>query len=289
MLKEGRCALASTFASYKYMLFYGETGTFIFVMSSYFGVLFSDWNFVFMDCFWVISMAFTLPFAKAADKLAPSRLTSSLFSAHTLTSFLGIIVINFLFLVLAWGVLSQQDFYQCRKWEDSIIQLFSIGDNNETTVIFLVASFQFVLSAIPLNFGFEHRASFFRNWLFVSFVVIWVVIHFTVILYPSRLSCFFRVNCENKNVYRGAVFDFTLPIQNPWHHTMMPFTSSQMMTKKMMSLLPSKVKERAADFKGTMSWLFAKEKQRCEGNNRRSISSCGHFCCCCCFCCYSLF
>jgi hypothetical protein len=53
-------------------------------------------------------------------------------------------------------------------------------------------------------------------------VIAWTVIHFTIILYPSTLSCFFRVNCDNDNVVRGATSSDLTPIQNPWNTTVMP-------------------------------------------------------------------
>jgi cation-transporting ATPase 13A3/4/5 len=223
VLKEGRCTLASAFSSYKYMIMYGQIETINQMVCAWFAVTFSEWCWVFMDGFWVITMAFSLPYADVAPKLAPNRPTSSILSLHTLASTLGVLLINFLFLVLALGVLFQQDFFQCRKWDTiSIADVTAIGDNYESSVVFLVSGYQYITSAIAFNFGFQHRASWWKNWRFQFFVIAWTVIHFTVILYPSTLSCFFRVNCENKNVLRGATVEDRTPIQNPWGHTLMP-------------------------------------------------------------------
>lgn len=177
-----------------------------------------------MDGFWVITMAFTLPYAEVADKLAPNRPTSSILGPKTLSSVLGVLLINFLFLVLALGVLFQQDWYQCRKWGEgtSIADVTAIGDNYEATVVFLVSGYQYITSGMAFNFGYKDRAGWIYNWRFIFFIVAWTVVHFTIILYPSTLSCFFRVNCENKNVLRGATSDDLVPIQNAWNHTVMP-------------------------------------------------------------------
>jgi magnesium-transporting ATPase (P-type) len=43
VLKEGRCALASAFASYKYMIMYGQVETMNQLMNAYFQVTFSEW------------------------------------------------------------------------------------------------------------------------------------------------------------------------------------------------------------------------------------------------------
>jgi len=49
VLKEGRCALASAFASYKYMIQYGQTEAFNQMACAYFQVTFSEWCWVFLD------------------------------------------------------------------------------------------------------------------------------------------------------------------------------------------------------------------------------------------------
>jgi hypothetical protein len=159
-----------------------------------------------------------------AATLAPNRPTSSILGARTLSSVLGVLLLNFLFIVLALGLLYLQPWYACRQWGDSvsIADVTAIGDNYESSVVFLVSGYQYITSAIAFNFGFQHRAAWYQNWRFWGFVVTWTVIHFTVILYPSTLSCFFRVNCENDNVLRGATSEDLVPLQNPWHHTLMP-------------------------------------------------------------------
>ena len=176
-----------------------------------------------MDGFWVITMAFALPFAGVAEKLAPERPTSSILGPRTISSVLGVLAINFCFTVLALGILFQQDWFKCRKWEEgSVADVTSIGDNYETEVVFIVSGYQYISSAMAYNFGFKHRAGWLYNWRFVFFVIVWTIIHFVIVLYPSTLSCFFRVNCDNEDVVRGATIDSKTPIQNPWNTTVMP-------------------------------------------------------------------
>lgn len=168
-------------------------------------------------------MAFSLPFADVAAKLAPERPTSSILGPRTLASALGVLAINFAFICLALGVLFEQPWFQCRKWEAGAIDdVTIIGDNYESSVLFIVMGAQYVSSAFPYNFGFLHRANWIYNWRFVIFVIIWIVIHFIVILYPSSLSCFFRVNCDNDDVVRFATSSDKVPIQNSWNTTVMP-------------------------------------------------------------------
>jgi len=71
-------------------------------------------------------MAFTLPLARPADRLSNTRPTASILGWHTLSSALGVLAINFLFLVIALFLLFAQDWYQCRKWTDNDVSNVSI-------------------------------------------------------------------------------------------------------------------------------------------------------------------
>jgi cation-transporting ATPase 13A3/4/5 len=223
LLKEGRCTLSAAISSYKYMIIYGQIETILQITSAYFAITVSEWCWVFLDGFWVISMSFSIPFSGVAAKLAPERPTSSILGPHTLASVLGVLVINFLFMVLGLGLLFSEDWFKCRKWEPgSIADVTSLGDNYESSLLFTVMGYQWITSGIAFNFGFQHRASGLLNWRFMFFAIVWTIIHFVVILYPSELSCFFRVNCDNENVVRGATNNEYTPIQNPWNTTLMP-------------------------------------------------------------------
>lgn len=128
VLKEGRCALASALKVYKYELMYGQVTTFNQMANAYYGITFAEWNWVFMDAIWMITMAFTLPRAKANKKLSPARPTASLLGAHTMSSYLGILLINFLAMVVGLVALNQQSWYSCRKWVlDDISYILVLG------------------------------------------------------------------------------------------------------------------------------------------------------------------
>lgn len=223
VLKEGRCALCSALASYKYMIMYGQVETINQVVCAYFKTTPGDWNWIFMDGIWVIIMAFTLPLAKAAKKLAPSRPTSSLLGPHTMTSAIGILAINFFFVAIALWLLHQQDWFQCRKWDGGkgLANLSYICDNYETSVIFLISGYQYINSAVPYNFGFAYRADWIKNYIFVFFAVAFTALHFYITLVPGSVSCLFRVNCVNEKVVPDPFGDI-IAIQNSYHTTIMP-------------------------------------------------------------------
>ena len=176
-----------------------------------------------MDGIWTITMAFTLPLAKPAERLANTRPTASILGWHTLSSAVGVLLINFVFTVIALFVLVGQDWYQCRKWTDNdVSNALIIGDNYESEVIFLVTGFQYVSSAMAYNFGFEFRQAWWRNYWFVLAAGTFTFLHFYITLVPGELSCFWRVNCGNENVVNSVTTREKVPIQNPYNTTVMP-------------------------------------------------------------------
>jgi len=171
-------------------------------------------------------MAFTLPFAYSQKRLSAVRPPSSLFGAYTMCSFLGVLIINFAFLCLGLGLLNLEDFYQCRKWSPgSISNPNVIGDNYESSVIFIVSGAQYVSSAMAFNFGYKFRASWLYNWRFLMFCTVYITLHFVSILHPSSLSCFYRLNCDAEHTCPQAT-DISIPTQiyNPWNTTIMPMS-----------------------------------------------------------------
>ena len=96
-------------------------------------------------------------------------------------------------------------------------------DNYESEVIFLVTGAQYISSAIALNFGYEFRRAWIRNYVFAILVSGFSFIQLYIIFVPGKLSCFFRVNCENENVVGGVTGGGALtPIQNFFNTTIMP-------------------------------------------------------------------
>jgi cation-transporting ATPase 13A3/4/5 len=222
VLREGRCALSSSFSSYKYMLMYGQVETFNQVANAYFNTTFGEWCWLFLDGIWPITMAFSLPLSRAAKKLSKKHPTASILSPHTLFSACGVLAINVLFLVISLVMLFNQDWFQCRMWDGDNMRDFFVGDNYETSTIFVVTGYQYISSAAAFNFGYTWRRSWWRNYVFVFFFLLWTIMHFVATLHPSEFSCIFRLNCTNENVVRSVTFSEPQPINNNFNTTLMP-------------------------------------------------------------------
>lgn len=103
--------------------------------------------------------------------------------------------------------------------------MLKIGDNYESTVIFLVSGLQFLSSAMAYNFGYEHRAAWYMNRRFAILSISFSFIQFYITLVPGKLSCLFRVNCLNDNLVLQVTSeggDKLVPLQNPYASTVMP-------------------------------------------------------------------
>ena len=223
VLREGRCALASSFASYKYMILYGQVETINQMINAYFQVTFAEWCWVFMDGVWTVTLAFALPLARAAKKLSPTRPTASLLGPATMFSACGVLAIYFIFTVIALVLLFDQDWFQCRKWGSfDVSNVVTITDNYEAETLFLVTGYQYISSAIVFNFGYEWRQAWIRNFILVWLVCAYTFMQFWITLVPGELSCFWRVNCVNEDTVRSVTGFEPEPILNPFNTTVMP-------------------------------------------------------------------
>jgi hypothetical protein len=80
------------------------------------------------------------------------------------------LVLNLFFITVGLTLLFKQDWFQCRMWEATVVNIeLDLGDNYETSVLFIVGGFQFIATAIALNFGYSWRAPWYTNYWFLGF------------------------------------------------------------------------------------------------------------------------
>jgi hypothetical protein len=176
-----------------------------------------------MDGIWVSCMSFTLPLAKAAKYLSKLRPTASILGPNTMWSACGTLAINFVFLVIALAALFAQDWFQCRKWSSSDVSVVTvIGDNYESSVIFIVSGYQYISSAAAFNFGYSFRQNWFRNYVFVFLFLLFTAMQFSMTLTASHFSCIWRVNCDNDHAVRIVTNPDPMAINNIYSTTVMP-------------------------------------------------------------------
>jgi magnesium-transporting ATPase (P-type) len=234
VLKEGRAALATSFASYKFLIQYGETIVMSKLLYSYFSVSLSEWVWIVCDSFFVVTLAYTMALSKPAARLAPKRPTASLLGPETIASSVGTIMINTIFSWAAIFWLASQEFYVCSEFDSTrvdITQWRLLADNYEGEVLGFVVLYQVITSAFVGNFGFAYRESWFKNYPFViAWILSFVLITCMVILPPNSFGCWFRFNCGNPEAlvalgYFTDVSEVTweiTPYNNPFQHNVLP-------------------------------------------------------------------
>ncbi|KAG1467446.1 hypothetical protein G6F56_004412 [Rhizopus delemar] len=199
LLKQGRAALATSFSNYKFLILYGESMAFWELCMFYFTVIASQPVWITIDGFITTSMTIAITQALPAKKLSPCRPTAKPLGAYTLSSLLGVIFINFWFLVCSIVWLFQQDWFICNQFDSSAIdsaKWWLLADNYEAEVISIVIIFQFFNSGAIVNFGSQFRQSWWRNY---ALVFVWsaffVSTSYLTLADPNPYSCIFRFNC----------------------------------------------------------------------------------------------
>jgi magnesium-transporting ATPase (P-type) len=225
VLKEGRCAMASTMAAYKNVIMYCLSVSYCSLIMYAKGVSFSDFMWIAVDVFWTVVFTLTIPLAKASDTISMARPPASLLSLQTVGSVMGIIAINYLFMMVAFFVLFSEDWFQCRQLDTNALgtgSILSLSDHYDTSVLFLMAGAQIITAAIAFSFGYKYRQAWFRNYRFAVPAVGYAIIHIFITLVPGSISCFYRINCDNDHIVRGVLNSEPIPIGNPYNTTIMP-------------------------------------------------------------------
>ncbi|KAJ1679407.1 hypothetical protein EV182_002115, partial [Spiromyces aspiralis] len=206
LLRQGRGGLATSFAGYKYMILYGQTMAMLKLNAFYFAISVSQPLWIFIDALITVGVSAAIAFSPPAKKLAPYRPTARILGPQTLASTIGLVAINWIFLIGGWFWLFSQGWYRCHQFDPSEIDLSAwwlLGDNYEAELLAFLCLFQFVNNGFVFNFGHYYRRPFFRNYPLIAIWAAFIVIVSIVLLdNPSRLSCWMRLNCGSPDTLR---------------------------------------------------------------------------------------
>jgi len=191
LMKEGRCALVTSFGVFKYMALYSFI-QFISVLILYTNKTnLGDTQFLYIDLVITTTVAVLMGRTAAWDHLVATRPPGSLVSGPTLFSILLQILVS-----LA-GQLAAIFFLQTRSWYNPV----EINSPNEevilcwdTTTIFLVSSYQYLSLATVFSRGPPYRRPFYTNVLYLVALVLLTSFTTLLLLYPPpALAKFFEL------------------------------------------------------------------------------------------------
>jgi len=159
LLREGRCALVTSFQAFKYMTAYSMIQFTTTVILLTVGSMPGPWQYLFIDLFIVMPLAFLSEYAGSYHKLSKRRPVSSLLSREILSSLLLQLAVNVAFQVVAFLSLRTQDWF-------TPVVLQPDSDNircYENTALFVFTNLQYVASICAFSAGKPFRKPIYKN------------------------------------------------------------------------------------------------------------------------------
>ncbi|KAI8144486.1 hypothetical protein BJV82DRAFT_712442 [Fennellomyces sp. T-0311] len=231
LIRQGRGALATSITNYKYLILYGQVMMMLKIFTFYFSITMSQNVWIAIDVFITVFLTWAVSQSKAAKRLAPQRPTARLLGPQTLASGMGLVAINWLFLIGAFVMLYKQNWFRCNEFDASAVNLakwWLLADNYEAAVLALVCLYDFINNAAVFNFGHKFRESWWRNY---PLIILWlgyiVIVSYWTLADPNNFGCLFRFNCGTKSVLEQIGYTppsrSVEPYNTPLGHNVMPW------------------------------------------------------------------
>lgn len=201
LLREGRGALHTSFACYKFLIMYGLMFSILKLCCYWYGVIICQMGYLFIDGVAVLSLGYAMTLSYPENTLGKARPTSSLLGPINVASVFGVWVINIVFLIGAiLFMVEQPDYVRWPAKYSHGANWWTLGDNWESTVLFFTMYFQFITSAFVFTFGSIFRKSIFHNWVIViCYGSLMVLMSFVLLLPPSGFTSLWHVASEQFN------------------------------------------------------------------------------------------
>ncbi|KAI8368373.1 hypothetical protein EDC96DRAFT_441550 [Choanephora cucurbitarum] len=230
LIRQGRGALATSITNYKYLVMYGQVMMMLKIFTFYFSITMSQNVWIAIDVLITVLLTWAVSQSHAAKRLEGQRPTARLLGPQTLSSAMGIVAINWLFLIGAFVMLFKQAWFRCHEFDASAVDIskwWLLADNYEAEVLALVTLFQFINNAATFNFGYKFRKSFWRNYALVFLWLLYIaIVSYWTLADPNRFGCLFRFNCGTKQVLSQLGYTppptYVEPYNTPLGHNIMP-------------------------------------------------------------------
>ncbi|KAI9260854.1 hypothetical protein EDC94DRAFT_129350 [Helicostylum pulchrum] len=229
LIRQGRGALATSLTGYKYLIMYGQVMMMLKIFTFYFSVTVSQNVWIFIDVFITVLLTWAVSQSQAATHLEPERPTARLLGPQTLASGMGLVLINWLFLIGSFTFLFQQDWFRCNEFDSAAVDIskwWLLADNYEAEVLALVCLFQFINNAAVFNYGYKFRQAFWKNYVLVFLWLLYLaVVSSWLLADPNEFGCMMRFQCGTKEVLEQLGYNnppSVEPYNTPLGHNVMP-------------------------------------------------------------------
>lgn len=187
VIREGRAALVTSFGCFKYMALYSLI-QFCSVLILYtYGVNLADFQYLYVDLVITTSVAVLMGYTRAHDKLTVKKPPGSLVKFTNIISILMQVALVIIFQMASFLYLQVQPWYN----RIDVSKQNNNGDNivqcHETTLIFLVSSYQYITVAFAFSKGPPHRKRFYTNVPFTIVTILLVGFTSLLLIHPFQL------------------------------------------------------------------------------------------------------
>ncbi|CAH8487024.1 unnamed protein product [Schistosoma turkestanicum] len=197
LIREGRCALTTSFGAFKFMVGYSMIQFFSVILLYYIGSNISDLQYMFIDVIVITTMGLTFGYTPAYPRLSVERPEMRLVSTVTLLS-LGL-------QLLTCGLV-QFSVFVFTRLQPWYLPLFAYHEdyelkNFESTAIFTVSVYQYIILAIVFSKSAPYRRSILSNHLFVVNIIACVAGSLYLTSQPARVVRKVFELCRFPSVY----------------------------------------------------------------------------------------
>ncbi|KAL7063632.1 hypothetical protein AAHC03_0913 [Spirometra sp. Aus1] len=183
LIREGRCALATSFGTFKFMMGYSLTQFTSILMLYWVKSSLSDMQFLYIDLFLITSLGITYGYSKAYPTLSVEPPVMRLVSPTTLLSLgLQLLLVVSAQLAAFLYVRSQDWYVGLSLLDDEKYELL----NYDNTALFLMSSYQYIFLAVIFSKGPPYRRPMYSNVLFLANVLITVGVNVFLTVYEGE-------------------------------------------------------------------------------------------------------
>ncbi|KAL3676685.1 hypothetical protein R1sor_026633 [Riccia sorocarpa] len=201
LLREGRGALHTSFACYKFLIMYGLMFSILKLCCYWYGIILCQMDYLFIDGVAVLSLGYAMTLSYPEQQLGKTRPTSSLIGGLNVGSVVGVWVINLMFTIGALIFMRKEEGYV--QWPARFSHgaaWWTLGDNWESTVLFFTMYMQYITSAFIFSFGSSFRKNvFFNYFLMVAYWGLVIFVSVLLLLPHSQFTELWHVSSEQFN------------------------------------------------------------------------------------------
>lgn len=181
VLREGRCALATSIQSFKFMALYSMVQFTSVSLLYYAGSNLSDNQYIWIDLLTILPLAIFMSYSKAHSKLSIKQPCASLMSFEVLGSVIVQTVLAAVFQCIVFFAIREQSYYE--PIDASDVDESSLSWEN--SILFMVSNFQYLIICLIFSRGKPFREPLSSNYpLSIAFVGL-ILLSLHLIISPS--------------------------------------------------------------------------------------------------------